>query len=602
MTERRYMSDPDALASMTVDTPIEVGTMRREMRQLSVPFARVLYLGDLSRIGEVTAPELFGSGWVRFGRKAPEFQPPHRGAAQRRPLEDRAISRSQLDMMWDRDEGAFRVRPVAEARRRLCVVDLDSEEGVGMWEVVEETLLRPGTLLAIGQRALLLLCYAPWRSRSHGRMGLVGETEPIWRLRGEIAAMAMFKRPALVLGETGSGKELVARALRAQSPRAEGPFVATNCAAIPEQLVESELFGHAKGAFTGASQRTIGLFQQADGGTLFLDELGELPVTLQAKLLRVIQDGLVTPVGSHESVSVDVRLVAATNRDPEDEIEAGRLRNDLYYRISAHVIWVPTLAQRRWDVPLLLVHFLERLREEHPELGWLWADPRDTVANPVPMAFITGLLRHHWPGNVRELENVAEQVARLNLQRGRFQVPRGAWSRGDAPRGGAAPLAPSVPTASVPSHAPPLTSSALARAGHEARLSEACQELGVALKTAQKLLTRAEQASVVLGRVEASRWAEALQEQLTQNLFELLMEHDFHLSQTAADLEISRTTLSRLMRLFGLPRPQDLDEALLRRAYQEAGGDLDAVALRLRVSPQGLKSYVAKTGLLDDPG
>jgi two-component system NtrC family response regulator len=188
----------------------------------------------------------------------------------------------------------------------------------------------------------------------------------------------------------------VARALHYRSPRASRPFLPVNCAAIPRELLESELFGHVKGSFTGAVRDRAGKFEEAGGGTLFLDEIGELPVELQAKILRVLQEKEVTPVGANQPIRVDVRIVAATNRDLEEEIEEGRFREDLYYRLAVVPIHLPSLRERPEDIPLLVAHFLKSLR------------PGEKVAF-TPRA-LEALKRHPWKGNVRELENTVERL------------------------------------------------------------------------------------------------------------------------------------------------------------------------------------------------
>jgi two-component system response regulator AtoC len=214
-------------------------------------------------------------------------------------------------------------------------------------------------------------------------------------------ARKVAKHPSTVLitGESGSGKELIARLIHDASPRASGPFVAVNCGAIPEQLLESELFGHARGAFTGATENRSGLFEEADNGTLFLDELGELPVPLQVKLLRALQEGEVRPVGDNTSRSVNVRVVAATSRDLEEEVREGRFRADLFYRVNVVRIQLPPLRDRREDSPELVRHFMAVVNRR---LGL-----RIAGFAPAAMRF---LLDYAWPGNVRELENVVERA------------------------------------------------------------------------------------------------------------------------------------------------------------------------------------------------
>jgi two-component system response regulator AtoC len=210
---------------------------------------------------------------------------------------------------------------------------------------------------------------------------------------------AEFKSTVLLTGESGTGKEVLARAIHAQSPRRDEAFVAVNCAAIPETLLESELFGHAKGAFTGADRARRGLFVEADGGTLFLDEIGELPSPLQAKLLRVLQEEEVRPVGESKSRRVDVRVIAATARDLESDVASGRFREDLFYRLNVVRVKVPPLRERREDIPLLLDHFLAHFRD-------LLGRPVRSLADDA----LEKLLAYRWPGNVRELENVMERA------------------------------------------------------------------------------------------------------------------------------------------------------------------------------------------------
>jgi DNA-binding NtrC family response regulator len=231
---------------------------------------------------------------------------------------------------------------------------------------------------------------------------ILGRSKAMQSVFDQIRAVADSDASVFLLGPSGSGKELVARAIHFNSPRKIGPFVAVNCGAIPEALLESELFGHEKGSFTGADRRRRGLVVEAQGGTLFLDEIGEMPLSLQVKLLRVLQDRVVRPVGSNEEVRIDFRVISATNRDLPVVVRQGRFREDLYYRLAVIPIHIPSLRERPEDIPLLAEHFLERasasLRknlEGFDEGATKW------------------LLSHRWPGNVRELENVVERAATL---------------------------------------------------------------------------------------------------------------------------------------------------------------------------------------------
>jgi transcriptional regulator with GAF, ATPase, and Fis domain len=228
------------------------------------------------------------------------------------------------------------------------------------------------------------------------RYEIVGESPQVKAVLSVVDRVARANSPALILGESGTGKELVAHALHALSPRAQGPFVVINCAALPENLVESELFGHARGAFTGAVQAREGCFEVASGGTIFLDEIGELPLASQVKLLRVLQERQIVRLGENRLRPIDVRVVAATNRDLSAEVGAGRFREDLYFRLNVVDIRVPPLREREGDLPLLCRHFLARFGSFELE--------------PAAM----DLLRHYrWPGNIRELRNTLERMAVL---------------------------------------------------------------------------------------------------------------------------------------------------------------------------------------------
>ncbi|MEM7137321.1 MAG: sigma-54 dependent transcriptional regulator [Myxococcota bacterium] len=230
---------------------------------------------------------------------------------------------------------------------------------------------------------------------------LIGKSATMQGLRDLVKRVAGATTSVLITGESGTGKEMVARALHFQSPRADDPFVVLNCGAVPENLIESELFGHVKGAFTGATSAKEGLFRAADGGTLFLDEVGELPPPLQVKLLRVLQDRTVRPVGGSEEVEVDVRVLAATNRDVEAEVESGGFREDLFYRLNVIRIEVPPLRERPEDIPVLAEYFLRR----HAAL-------QDRRLELAPEA-VRWLAQQPFGGNVRELENTIERGVTL---------------------------------------------------------------------------------------------------------------------------------------------------------------------------------------------
>jgi two-component system nitrogen regulation response regulator NtrX len=241
------------------------------------------------------------------------------------------------------------------------------------------------------------------RLRYDERYRMIGESGALAPVRESIARAAPTRASVLITGESGVGKELVARAIHRNSPRKDAPFIRVNCAAIPEELIESELFGHEKGSFTGASRDQQGKFVQADGGTIFLDEIGDMSLKTQAKVLRVLQDGEVEPVGAAKPFTVDVRVIAATNHDLETAIAKGQFREDLYYRLNVVPIHVPPLRERSDDVVLLVREFAEAFRREN--------NARPRAFSP---AALERLARLPWTGNVRELKNAVERVLILS--------------------------------------------------------------------------------------------------------------------------------------------------------------------------------------------
>ena len=254
---------------------------------------------------------------------------------------------------------------------------------------------------------------------SQGFDEIVGESEPLRSALLQIEHVAATSASVLLLGETGTGKELLARAIHERSPRQDRPMVKVNLAALSSSLIESELFGHVKGAFTGAVANKIGRFQLADGGTLFLDEVGELDPDLQTKLLRVLQEGEFERIGSPETCKVDVRIVAATNRDLRQAMETNNFRPDLYYRLAVFPIEVPPLRLRRDDVPLLVWHFITK---KQGRLG--------KTIERIPERVMQTLIEYDWPGNIRELENVIERAmiltegTTLSLHEPLMNIPR----------------------------------------------------------------------------------------------------------------------------------------------------------------------------------
>jgi len=273
---------------------------------------------------------------------------------------------------------------------------------LGAFDFLEKPLNRDRLLLAVRnaiRQRTLEEENSDYREKQQREYQLVGESEPMKELRSQIERAAPTKATVLIQGESGTGKELVAREIHRLSSRANLPFIQVNCAAIPEELIESELFGHEKGSFTGAIRKQTGKFVAADGGTIFLDEIGDMSLRTQAKVLRVLQEGQVEPVGSASVVNVDVRVIAATNKDLQEEIKNGRFREDLYYRLSVIPVRTPPLRERRDDIPILGEHFAGLYSIEH---------------NYKPRSFspqaLKALQDARWRGNVRELRNLIERL------------------------------------------------------------------------------------------------------------------------------------------------------------------------------------------------
>jgi two-component system nitrogen regulation response regulator NtrX len=269
----------------------------------------------------------------------------------------------------------------------------------GAYDFFEKPLQRERVLVSLRNAVESSRLAAENRSLRQEPDPLIGSSHVMRRLRETIDKAAPTTATVLISGESGTGKELVARAIHQASPRRERPLVQVNCAAIPEELIESELFGHEKGSFTGAVRRQTGKFVAADGGTIFLDEIGDMSARTQAKVLRVLQNGEVEPVGAEKTVTVDVRVVAATHRALDEEIAAGRFREDLYYRLNVVPIHTPSLREHLEDIPLLLDHMVRRYAEQN--------NYRQRTFSPEAIAHLQAL---PWKGNVRELKNLVERL------------------------------------------------------------------------------------------------------------------------------------------------------------------------------------------------
>jgi DNA-binding NtrC family response regulator len=336
--------------------------------------------------------------------------PPHRAEEGTQPYglrvlgTDRIVPLEQCRLSIGTARNNVLVLPDPYVSKRHCtlvkqtggvwIVDEGSRNGTWVNCVrIDRCEVSSGARIVLGRTQLQVV--GPVRDR--GAHGIVGEHASMKRVLAEIERFGPTLRPVLLLGETGTGKELVARALHESSPSRLGPYEPLNCGAIPRDLAEAEIFGHVEGAFTGASRARRGAFERADGGTLFLDEVGEMPLELQAKLLRVLEEGFVQRVGDERRRPVTVRLIAATHRDLPREMERGRFRLDLYHRLAVGVVQLPALRERVEDIPLLAEHFLQQTTGEGTRLG-------------LDESAIRFLQRQSWKGNVRELRNAIHRA------------------------------------------------------------------------------------------------------------------------------------------------------------------------------------------------
>lgn len=310
-----------------------------------------------------------------------------------------------LDIWMPGIDGIVTLQKLREMMPRLPVVIMSGHATIetavkatrlGAFDVLEKPLELQKIISLLDQAKILIQQNGV---SERGDQGLIGISAAVEMLRKQIAAVGPKNASVLITGENGSGKEVVARMIHNGSPRASAPFVAINCAAIPDELIEAELFGHVKGAFTNAINDRKGRFELANNGTIFLDEIGDMSLKTQAKILRILQEKVFERVGDHKTLQVDVRVIAATNRDLGQEIKSGRFREDLFYRLNVIPLNVRPLRERREDVPLLVKHFLEEMTQQGDRSFTISVEAMDALTN------------YSWPGNVRELKNTLERVA-----------------------------------------------------------------------------------------------------------------------------------------------------------------------------------------------
>lgn len=357
---------------------------------------------DPTRIGERARLPLLSHAQLRvaIGRSEPTFRSPTREGTS--PLQTPFVSRKPL-WLEGLGDGAVRV----DARGAGSRVEVDGRE-VGTTLDLEAAAIERGVVLQVGSHVVLVLHVE--RDLPFGPSSpLVGETEAMALLKAAIARVGPDKSPVLVRGETGTGKELVAAAIHAASPRRERPFIAVNMAAVAPTLASSELFGHVKGAFSGADQSHDGFFVRAHGGTLFLDEVGDTPSDIQAALLRVLETSQISPVGGRAAKEVDVRVVAATDADLDKKIADGTFRGPLFYRLAAHEVHLPPLRERRADIGRLIIHLVRRELVQLGREAILQTGEDDTPW--LKGRLMARLIRYDWPGNVRQLKSVCRAMA-----------------------------------------------------------------------------------------------------------------------------------------------------------------------------------------------
>jgi two-component system nitrogen regulation response regulator GlnG len=376
---------------------------QEEILSLTVPGLTILAHPDPQRIGERAALLALPAGReTLLSRVEPEFASP--GGGPWRPLADPRLSRRPLLLAPAQDGGVW----LSDAGSPTQVI-AGGEPLVGSL-LFSARDLASGIVLMLSNRIVLLLHrFQPQPDRDIPSFGLVGESDAILEVRRQIRQVADLELPVLLRGETGTGKELLAKAIHQASRRRDRPYYAINMGAVPASLAAAELFGAAKGSFTGADRRRRGYFSLAHGGTLFLDEIGEMPPEVQPLLLRALENGEIQPVGAEEAVRVDVRTIAATDSDLEAAIAAGRFRSPLLHRLSSYQIRLPPLRERRDDIGRLFLHFLRQELEAIGESHRL-DDPGPDARPWLPAPFVARLASASWPGNVRQLRNAARQL------------------------------------------------------------------------------------------------------------------------------------------------------------------------------------------------
>jgi two-component system nitrogen regulation response regulator GlnG len=503
---------------------------------------------DLSRVGQVASLCRLGlTGSWQLNRQEPAFGVP--GAGTGEPLNHPAISRNPVVIEVD-VRGGVSIGAQSGSSKLLI-----AGEPAAARRHFEAPEVEAGVVIELSGVVLLLLHRVPEGKDPEPRHGLIGESLAIVSLREEIRKVADVDTPVLIRGESGSGKELVARSLHAQSPRRAEPFVAVNLAAIPPAIAASMLFGHPRGAFTGAETASPGFFRTAHKGSLFLDEIGELPDEVQPLLLRAIREKEIQPVGEVKPHSVDVRVISATDADLEAMVERGELRMPLLRRLEGYTIRVPALRTRKDDLARL---FFELLRRELSAIGEAHklSEPAPERRPWLPTRVLRGLLGYAWPGNVAELQTVARRIALINRGQERFQTDalleeRFLATNGKDVSSETGSGISKVPAASGSEPAPP-----------------------------QPQPQPKPQPQPRPGGIEAS----------DAEICEAMAANDYDVKATALSLGVSHSWFhKRLETCAGLRKAKDLDAAAILPAAVELAWDIPKMARTLKVSPHGLK-------------
>ncbi len=537
-------ADAQSARARVLDTDTwPASDLSRGAPAVRVPALTLLWHADLERVGErAWLPELEEGRGATVSRLEPSFGPPA-GRGEPRPLADPGVSRQPLHLEPSPDGVVISSPP------DLPPVEIDGERLHADRVLSHPELDRGVVLLIAGRIALLLQRRTPEASRPPA-FGLIGESARMLELRRQIEGVADLESPVLLRGASGTGKELVARAIQSHGRRRDRPFLAINVAAVPPTLAASELFGAARGAFSGADRPRAGYFQEADGGTLFLDEIGETPRDVQALLLRALENGEIQPVGAARPRRVDVRVIAATDADLEAAARDGRFSAPLLERLRSLEIQLPALRESVEDIGRLFLHFL---REELGQVGEEHRlEPRGPWVRPfVSARLVARLARHPWPGNVRELRN---EVRRLVVaSRGRERLSTGAWL--SAPTGKAAVEGrPEKPPATPE---PPPRSSRRRRRHYRDPSSVGEEEM-----------------------------------------VETLLACDWNVKAAAEALGISRASLYTL--IDGSPslrKAGELESEEIVAALESHAHDLQAAARALRVSTHGLKRRITDLDL-----